>query len=56
MRSFLELESELQSSVGVTIEILKDLASKRHLRPGLKYGYDRRGLLSEDDVPKDSYR
>jgi|TARA_B110000467_G_scaffold91308_1_gene82545 beta-glucuronidase len=56
LRSFLELESEFQSSVGVTIGILKDLASKRHLRPGLEDGYDRRGLLSEDGVPKDSYR
>mgnify|MGYP000009863879 FL=1 len=56
LRSFLERESELQLSAGVTIGILKDLPSKRHLRPGLEDGYDRRGLLSEDGVPKDSYR
>ncbi|MCH1615111.1 MAG: hypothetical protein L7S47_05300 [Acidimicrobiales bacterium] len=55
MRSFLERESELQSSAGVTIEILKDVPSKRHLLPGLEDGYGRQGLLYEDGVPKDSY-
>jgi hypothetical protein len=56
LRSFLERESELQSSAGVTIEILKDVPSKRHLLPGLEDGYGRQGLLYEDGVPKDSYR
>ena len=46
LRSFLERESELQLSAGVTIGILKDLPSKRHLRPGLEDGYDRRGSRS----------
>jgi beta-glucuronidase len=56
LRSFLELEAQLQSSVGVTIGILKDLSSKRHLRPSLEDGCGRRGMLSEGGVAKDSYR